>query len=103
MISGWSPPGRRSTADASAEASRRVSGTPSQAYDERPAVARGTYFDPDAPEPAAAAAGAPSPSARASGPARSSTGSGRDRAAAEAAPSAEDDDAGAPLAGGICV
>lgn len=38
--------GRRSTQD-----DRRVSGTPSQAYDERPAVARGSYFADAPPEP----------------------------------------------------
>ncbi len=72
-----------------------MSGTPSQAYDERPAVARGTYFDPDDAEPTTGVAAAPSPPTRDGGAVRISTGSGRGRSAAKASPHAEDNDAGA--------
>ncbi|KAK9901713.1 hypothetical protein WJX75_009833 [Coccomyxa subellipsoidea] len=59
-----SPIGRRSTQDESFSgpaSSRRASSTPSQAYDERPAVARGSYA---AAVTEAAAAPVPAPAAR---------------------------------------
>ena len=57
--------GRRSTQDegfSGPASSRRASSTPSQAYDERPAVARGSYA---AAATEAAAAPVPAPAARA--------------------------------------